>query len=571
MTNFSRDKVLATRRQELQNAVAWLCAYQPPPTRSLQELPAGVCYDNRHPKNYYAKIEQAVLELGRRRRLNQTERELIIDQALSSVYYKDFYPEFAERFLVPFGREKFQLWNHCQQAEQTMNLSLLYYKIKPDLPRAQKYLIGALTVLARGRGIDAGEKIVLTGRCYDYLSMLAEHQGMLKQAVVYLTQALRQNEQHPEYFYTYQRSCDQGLIKYQYIKRALLQRQLNAPAAALNDLAQALTHRGGVYPPTKILAFDEVIYWERAKTLAHQQNYAAAQKALTTAINLCQLNYDRRPGQRAAPAKELLLEHLNNYRAVLAKKSRPAPALSAAHSSEARPEARRNYDTFQVNPKCTEYLAFIAKVHAKPSKTARDWEYLAAYEFSRFANCRPYEEKIAPVLPGDDADKINWWIPGLRHLYLTRDYHRAAQFFDKYLATTPDLLGYELTAKAKMALGEYAAAVKDLTRGLAQLKKVPRTPENEKTLPGQGVIFHLLRGIAYRQLGEPDRAGKEFTAGLSEGWVQSDIYGKITEQLRWERARLALSTGHSAAAQADIQRIKYNRAAKKYLTMVDQK
>ena len=561
-----RQEILYKQREGMQQALSHLAQQ-----RAAVELrvsferkgrPAGclpyTCYDNRHSEEYLKLLEEHVAEFHEKNSLALWERAKMIDQALGYAHYRNFYPDLWDNNLTLPPPLK----NHTSRVEdkilRLMKLGLRELKITSDYPKATRLLMDALKQTQRAPALSQSSKAILLPALYDYLAMATEPQLYIAAACKFLTLAIEGYEQRP---------ADARITKYVRLRRAYLHLWLGNPGAALVDLNQALTWRGRSAGREDIFILDEIIYWEKAKVFIEQNQYACAITALHELINACQLNYKRRDVTPAALPKATLITEILNLIETLSQKPpiKPGVPLPGYAPRRSRPEARSNYDSFQVNAKCVEYQAFIAKIHAAPRKTDRDWQYLAVYEFSRYGNNRTYEAAIPIRAGGETIGPDNWWTPGVRLFYLERDYRAAAQFFTNYLTQTPDFLGYELAAKAQLALGDYSAALKYSTKGIALLKKSVARRATDFLEEAQFKIYHLLRAVAYINLGKPARAEAEFAAGLRRRRAQFERIDKIHSLLHWERARLRLTQKNYNGALHDLKKIEGNIAVQKYL------
>ena len=524
--------------------------------------PAGcltyVCYDNRKSKRYFDICEDRALELREKTTLIRDEQTKVIDQALGYVYYRNFYPDLLEENLTQGG----VLENYSAEPENKIidliRLGLRELKTNDNPEIATWHLMDALgQTLNSSRIADFHQKRLIPA-LYDYLAMAAEKQQYIARACEYLTLAIKSHEE---------RQSAAMIIKYLRLRRAYMHLWLGNPMGAMSDLNLALTWRGCPAGRYDIFKLDELVYWEKAKVYFEQKNYAGAIDVLHELINICQLTYKRPDCSAAALPKAALLSQISKLiRELKAEHAAHFPTIRPDLSPPLpRPEALENYDSFQVNSKCVAYQAFIAKIHAKPSKNARDWEYLAAFEFSRYDNNREYENAI-PARIGAQANEIsNWWTEGVRLFYYKRDYQKSAKFFAQYLTRWPDLSAYELAAKAKLAFGDYQGALKYAAAGLTYLKKIVNGQMTSIPQEAQFKMYHLLRGIAYAKTGDSARAVTELTTGLRRRRALFARYDKIRSLLYWERARLLLSLNDHAGAVHDLEQIEKNSAVRHYL------
>ena len=514
-------------------------------------------YDNRHPEAVYKKLEQRAAQLQKRKNLTAPEQEELLNQLLGLPYYQNFYADFHEvRAAAPpkiehAREEPFRGLFHA------IARGLHCFKVKnsPD---------AALECLRLARRKSCGWSILENGRLrgskaeiYDYMAMILEGGGVRGEARKYLDWSIGEGEPN---------NNNPDLQKYQYIKRALLQVQDKQFLAALTDLAHALTIRPVMYVDTSIFWLDEVIYWEQAKIFKALKDYSAAAACVAQVIHLSQLN---RKNSAAGPGA-VLLRTLKKYQAQLAAE-KPVSPLQIYHAAAARAERRENYDSFQVNSKCPVYLKFIASIHEKPEKSFRDWEYLAAYKFSRHIDKRSYESSVPSnrVAPEGDVSGIDK--RGLQYLYLERNYEAAAEVFSAALKKQRHNQLYELCARAQIASGNYKAAVATLTNVIS-----PRTPPAKFDLNNMfenntQKFCRLMRGVAWSKINHPQAAREDFTAGLAYPVAPGRSYPKVHNMLLWERAKLARTQGETALAVADLKLITGNSACRACLDFVGRK
>ena len=239
------------------------------------------------------------------------------------------------------------------------------------------------------------------------------------------------------------------------------------------------------------------------------------------------------------------------------------------HPARELPEALENYDSFQVNSKCPVYQDFIAKIRCKKQKTLRDWEYLVAYDFSRFGDKRYYEGLVAPVSWNDLNSKNKHLVPGLQYFYLKRDYAKAVEFFDKQAKRNQLCESYELLTRALFAAGNYKEVITTLSLEINKLEKtIAKQYSWDTSHIEPKEMFMLIRGAAYIKERQMAAALADFSEGVRLREQGRERYKKIHDMLRWERARLLVQLGRTHEALEDLAKIKYNRACRHYTNIL---
>ena len=434
---------------------------------------------------------------------------------------------------------------------------LHHFKIKNAPVEAVACLRRALTKVSNAYILQKRRLRGSKQEIYDYLSMVFEGNNLRGPARKYLDLAIKAGETLKH---------DPDLLKYQYIKRALLHAHARRFHPALADLTHALALRPICYADTSVFFLDDVIYWEQAKILKALKNYPAARAAVAQVINLCQLNYKGAP----AAARPLLLGTLKKYHTHLVG-IKTAARRRRASTPPVNAERPENYDSFQVNSKCPIYLDFIAGIHAKPIKSLRDWEYLAAYKFSRYTDKRSYEafvpdQRVAPE-PADPRIGKR----GLQYFYVERAYSAAEQFFAAALKTAPNLELYELCARAQIAGGNYSAAVATLTQLLTHIQHLEDTKSADYFINERKMLCRLMRGVAYAKINETVTAWTDFTTGLTHHVIRPHQYSKIYNMLLWERGKIARQLDIVSVTKSALQQITGNSACHAYLAALPEK
>ena len=505
-------------------------------------------------------MERRTRALQTQKKLSLEECEEAINQALGWKYYQGICEDLREENLENLARKKSGPEDSLSRHAVLLRTALYHFKIKGTPAAAENYLNQALALVPAAAPLSRIEKAVYRPALYEYLSLIAEERGQLALAHKYLSQALQRPLENINEHYK---------VKYQLLKRALLAIRLQDPQGALNDLTRALTIRPtGRRPEIDIFYLDDLILWEQTKV--HQRHGARrpAQQKLVELINICKLNYNPPNKARGVLSRDGLLTLLTNYQAHLAALT-PGRTAPKHQTPPQGPELPDNYDSFQVNAKCPIYQNFIVRTRAKKNKTAQDWEYLVAYEFSRYSLCRPYDCVLsATQITPAPAVLQKAWRAGVEEFFIQRNYIRARKAISVALKKTPDYLGYELAAKANMALGDYAAALAGLTEGIKQAQKNRRHLPWAAATPEQIKVYHLLRGIAYAQMHDPVAAEVEFAAGLRIPLILDNFFPKLNDLFYWERAKVRKASGQRAAALGDLENIKQNQVVKEFLVFL---
>ena len=558
MSIIAHRKLLESRRRLLQRQLKNLQALQRGCTATAPDRmgPLSVCYDNRHKKTYYQNWERRTRALQAQKNLSLEECEEVINQALGWKYYQGICEDLREENLENPAAKKTSPESSLSEHAALLRTALYHFKIKGAPKVAENYLNQALTLSSGPALWGRIESTVYRSALYEYLSLVAEERGQLALADKYLSQALQRPLENINEHYK---------IKYQYLKRALLAIRQQDPQRALTDLARALTMRPtGRRREIDIFYLDDLILWEQTKVHRRQGRRRPAQQKLVELINMCKLNYNPPNKAIGVLSQDELLALLTKYQGHLATTAlgRVAPQYQTPPPG---PELPDNYGSFQVNAKCPIYQNFIVRTRAKKNKTAQDWKYLVAYEFSRHSLCRPYECVLGPTQVTPAALVLQTtWRAGVEEFFIQRNYIHARQVITAALKKTPDYLGYELAAKVNMALGDYAAALASLTEGITQAQKNRCHQPLEAATPEQVKVYHLLRGIAYAQMRDPVAADAEFGAGLRIHLILDDFFPKLNDLFYWERAKVRKAAGQRTAALKDLENIKQNPVVKEF-------
>ena len=552
-------KILETHRLDLRGRLEELKNFNVV-AREVENDFTRVCYDNRYHDSYYVNQRRYVEKLAQQTERCREDCELIINHALAAQYQSFFYGYFDGGII-----------NNRVGARATKDpgtrpwVCLAYaarsFKYERNPAAAAAYLAQAQTA-NKAAGITSDNRLILRIQVYDFYAVLAEAREDFAGANYWLTQAITSAE-------TARAEQWQRNIKYLHIRRALLAARENNPEAALADLAQALTYRREAELAGNILTMDEIIYWERVKLFIKIKNRPAARENLACLINITHINFSAnhwwlRPSPTPTTQSKLLAI-LKEFQAHLRTQTpqNPQVTINNYHRRRPQPEPRKNYDSLHVNVKCPVYQKFIAKIYTKSRKTARDWEYLIAYEFGLHPDKRDYEYDVGPVKAQAARNQKFWWVPGVHYFYLDRDYPAAVRFFNRRRKAGASWLGYELAAKANSAAGNHARAITILTGAIKRLRAELRRARPTPDQLGQLKIYLLWRGVGYAQIKNYEAAASDYTQGL-----KIDAPGKVAKignMLHWARARLRLIQKDIPAALQDLEKIKDNPACKNYL------
>ena len=552
MKNSLRVRALQKHRQALTQKIEQVIATQ----NSWETRCYGpaVCYDNRHPEAHYLNLKHRCQTLGRKNKLSAGERQEIINAALGYSYYPHLYLIFHHADLKNYVPAKTAPGAYEEKIIQLLKRGA-YCKIIARAPlHAQKYFQQALAHPPPVKNMEV--RNCMLPQIYDYLSIALEARRQFPQAEKCLTRALALGRKT---------RVDTCMIKYQYIKRALLRRRAGALRLALQDLSAAATWRTDYFRALTVFDLDEVIYWEKAKIFMLLKDYESAQKMLGQLWAICELNYY--PPETAAVPRGLLLETLKNSRAALSaqKSAVPEEGLPAPTAPRSFPELPTNYDTFQVNTYCPAYQDFIAKLHARAPKSTQDWEYIVAYRFSRLGDKRPYEKLIAPTARTAAENDKDWLCPALQNFYCRRDYRATLRVLEQPLAQSPHCVGFELAAKAHLAQGDYPAALMCLEQGQALIKKLCPPGAAKKGYAAQIKMYLLLQGIAAAKIDQLTAARRACAAALKIVAPAEDTYRRMDDLLYWELARLELRAENHSAALGYLRKIHNVGVIREYL------
>ena len=278
------------------------------------------CYDNRHNKIYYKNFERRALTLRNKTKLSAPEQEIVINHMLSCVYYPNLYPDFLECNLKnKYSKNEFMNMltdmytdDHIEKVSKLLKLGLYCFKIKLAPVRAEQYLVAALKSAQQNPLLCKTAKEIYIPVIYDYLSIILDEQGRVTQAITYLTKSINLKEQY---------KTDRDLIKYQYIKQALLYSSMGEFTNALDNLNKALNYKNHLITGGRVFYMNGIIYWEKVKIFAQKKNYLDAKKTLTELITICQKNYVKYNKSPVASSQECILTLLKNYSTVIGAKT----------------------------------------------------------------------------------------------------------------------------------------------------------------------------------------------------------------------------------------------------------
>ena len=536
-----RIKALARQRRFLQTQL------------NEQKFPTAVFYDNRFNKKYFKTVQKRCTELQAKKTRSTRELEELINFGLSGLYAQDFYPDLAENRIMS--------WHKIRPGESDAPLDHLfngfyYFKISSNPSRAQKYFSKGLTRIKNYPSSSSDLNRQFKATFYNCLAMSAEALNQPSVAIDCLTKAIQLHEAS---------LLEQHSIKYLCIRRGMLHAGAKNYDLALADLTQAARYRIKNQRDNSILNLDDVICWEQAKICCALGATAAAHQLLDQLIGLYKLNHHDLCQSLDLPPPSRLIQIIKNYRARLPKNQPRGEATTIDNYLISPPlESPGNYKSCLVNVKCPHYQKFISELQSQRKHNAVELEYLAAYYFGCAGNNRDYEAGVPRNLGKLSPWKDKWWLGGVRNFYLLGDYVAAAEFFENYVEKTPDSLGYELAAKARLATGARSLAQHQLTAGLTLLKKQVGAGEPRAQQIEQIKSYHLLQGIIYFKQNKNSLALKEFENGL-QLYLPTFLINTIDPMLYWNRALVWLAMGETPKACDDLREIKDNPAVKKYL------
>ena len=527
------------------------------PVITVSDFPA-VCYDNRHNKEYYKNHKTLINSLIRKTTITPRGREEIINGVLRDKYYNNFYPGFCDvKFTLRSNRKP----GASHNVFKLVNRGLYYLKVKKLPAVAKEYFTQAMAAEPGVHIYARGNERISKQLIYDYLSIAAEFQRELPQAIKYLADAIKEGEKY---------TVEYNLTKYQYIKLALLQAREKHYNIALQNLSHALNIRPYFNISINIFDMDEIIYWEQAKIFKQMNESKAAKASMNKLINSCILNF--KDNDNLLPEDSLLV-HLKNYRDSLRKSIARSKIRVDAMPPLEKPESISNYDSFQVNSKCSVYQNYVAKIKMKAKKNLRDYEYLIAFEFSKYLDKRMYEHATAPAKWRKNNPKYKQWVPGTQYFYIERDYAKAARVFDGGLKNYDGFLNYELASRAQLAMRNYKSAITVLTKGISRLQK--DSGYNgwlSLTYSEQMKLYLFMRGFSYAKCNQAPLAMEDYAAGLQVNKdMPSNRPEKIHHMLLWERARLWFDLKNTKAAVNCLKKIKHNSTIREYIAALSVK
>ena len=325
------------------------------------------------------------------------------------------------------------------------------------------------------------------------LSYINDLRGDYEKSINYMNNAITLIEKKPES----NRYLLLGKLKYLYVKRGLLKLENNDTTGALDDFNNAYVI---IYTSSswgRYNEMDDVVIWEKIKTYDKIGYH-------TSAINYISQLIDMKVGDKDNEMVELL----NDY-----KKKIDIGAKISEDKNDllfSKEESVKNYDNIYVNVKCKKYQKFIAKIQESENKSLYDWKCLVCYEMQKFE--RSYIDSLVNPeclkLPKNLLVKDKWKA-GLKYYYITNDYSKASQIFEKKLSQKNKIYILEMVARAKFKNGDYFGVISVINSNLHKYKN-NRGEFNIQSLWN----LYCLIGMAYHKTNNAKYALYNYNAAL---------------------------------------------------------